>query len=207
MKTEYLKISPGSPEEERINRVVEALSNGGLVVLPTETVYGIGFDLESDIALNKIGAVKKERDAKPYTVCIPDSNWLSNYDIEEESRRNFSLIEDLMPGPITVVMAVKGRGKLGFRMPADNITRQVVYAFSKPIGLSSANLSYQIPARGAQEAIDYLWGAVDLIVDGGSPVFCVPSLVLELSLNPVEILRAGPPFVTEEVKKRLKGSG
>jgi len=203
MKTEYFKISSCFPEEERINHVVEILSNGGLVVLPTETVYGIGFDLESDIALNKIRVVKRERDAKPYTVCIPDLSWLDNYDIEEKSRKNFSLIEDLIPGPITAVMAVKGKDKLGFRIPANDITRQVVYAFSKPIGLSSANFSYQMPARGAQEAMDYLWGAVDLIIDGGSSVFCVPSLVLDLSLNPVEILRTGPPFVTEEVKKRL----
>ncbi|MDP8233422.1 MAG: L-threonylcarbamoyladenylate synthase [Candidatus Saelkia tenebricola] len=204
MRTECLKITPFNPEKGKIDFIIKVFSRGGIVVLPTETVYGVGFDLESDCALKKINNVKNQRDKKPYAVCIPDSSWIKNYDIEEQSLKNFSLIKDFLPGPITFIMTAKDKCKIGFRIPANNITQQVLFAFLKPIGLSSANMSHQTPARGVQEAIDYLWGKVDLIVDGGPSDLCVPSLVVDLSFSPIQILRSGPIFITQEVKKRFK---
>ena len=83
--------------------------------------------------------------------CIPEVSWLESFGIEEKSGRNFKLIEDLLPGPITFIVGLRGRGRSGFRIPANSITQKIVGSFSKPIYLSSANISASPPARSAQE--------------------------------------------------------
>ncbi len=204
MKTEYLKVDSYNPQQEIIDYLTKALRSGSLVVLPTETVYGIGFDPASARALDKIVLTKTNREGKPYSICVPEISWLDKYDITEISKANFSIIKDLLPGPITCIMEVRKQGLLGFRIPANTITKRVLSSFAKPLYLSSANASGELPARGVQEVIDALWGKVDIIVDGGCCQLCLPSLLLDLSRNPVKILRAGPPFVTLEAKKRFK---
>lgn len=202
MKTQYLKINPYQPEREKVKHVVEVLRDGGLVVLPTETVYGIAFDPDLKGAWEKIDQIKRGR-KKPYSLNLPNLDWLKRYQVDEYSMQCLDKIRDLLPGPITFILAVRDMGKVGFRIPDNLITQEVILAFSKPIYLPSANLSNEPPARNAQEAMDSLWGKVDLIVDGGGCKFCIPSLVLDLTENPVKILREGPPFVTEEVRRRF----
>ncbi|HEO64013.1 MAG TPA: Sua5/YciO/YrdC/YwlC family protein, partial [Candidatus Omnitrophica bacterium] len=166
MNTEYLKLNIFEPEKEKLEIIAQVLKKGGLVVLPTETVYGIGFDPDSNIAVQKMKAVKEARD-KPYSLCVPDLSWIDNYQVEEGSLSNLSLIKDLLPGPITFIVSVKNKGKIGFRIPLNRITQNGVEIFAKPIGLASANASGKMPASNAQEASDYLFGRVDLIIDGG----------------------------------------
>lgn len=203
MKTEYLKLDPYRPGREKVKYVAEVLRRGGLVVIPTETVYGIGFDPESKPALERIVQVKRNRNRKPYTLCLPSMEWLRKFSLAESSWNNLQAIRDLLPGPITFLLEVRGRGISGFRIPLNFIAQEIVRSFSKPINLSSANVSGETPARCVQEAIDSLWGKVDLILDGGFSPLCLPSLVLDLSRKPVKILREGPPFVTAEVKRRF----
>ncbi|MDD5613502.1 MAG: L-threonylcarbamoyladenylate synthase [Candidatus Omnitrophica bacterium] len=201
MNTEYLRLNIFEPERDKLEIIVQVLRTGGLVVLPTETVYGVGFDPDSEIAARKIKAVKETRE-KPYSLCIPDLSWIKSYQVEERSLSNLSVIEDLLPGPITFVLNIKNRGKIGFRIPLNKITQSAVEIFARPIALASANASDKIPASNAQEAFDYLLSKVDLIIDGGCSTLCVPSMVLDLTENPVKILREGPLFVNEEVRKR-----
>lgn len=203
MKTEYLKLNPYQPERESIEYAVRVIKEEGLVVLPTETVYGIGFDPESEIAWQKIREIKREREQKPYALHLASIEWLKNYDFDEYSLSNFGAISDLLPGPITFILGLKDKSKLGFRIPNNLITQKLIFFFSKPIYLPSANISGGVPARGVQEVIDNLWGKVDLILDGGSCQYCILSCVLDLTQNPVKILRAGPPFVTEEIRRRF----
>ena len=204
MKTEYLKINIFEPEKGKVKYIADILKNGGLVVLPTETVYGIGFKVDSEIAAQKIKAIKKQRQNKFYTLCLAELDWLQRYDLEQQSLKNLELMRDLLPGPITFILNLKDKTKVGFRIPANKITQAIVNYFSEPIYLSSANLSDLTPAKNAQEAIDALWGRVDVIVDGGCADLCFPSLILDLSQELVKILRAGPPFVTEEAKRRFQ---
>ncbi|MDP8216160.1 MAG: L-threonylcarbamoyladenylate synthase [Candidatus Kaelpia imicola] len=203
MNTEYLKLSIFDPEEGKLEKIVKVLSNEGLVVFPTETVYGIGFDTESKAAMDRIEAIKKERQDKPYSISIPDFSWIKDYRIDKDSLNRAHLIEDLLPGPITFIVKIEDGSKLGIRVPMNRITQDAITLFKKPIYLPSANISGGVPAKNAQEAMDCLWGRVDLIVDGGCCTLCVASLVLDLTQNPVKILREGPLFFTTEVKKRF----
>ncbi|HDI45910.1 MAG TPA: threonylcarbamoyl-AMP synthase [Candidatus Omnitrophica bacterium] len=203
MKTQYLKISPICPQAERIRLVVETLKAGGLVVLPTETVYGIGFDPDSPVARDKITRVKSQRDNKPYSWNLPDIDWLDNFNIRQDCLQRLKLIGNLLPGPITFIMCDHNGNKLGFRIPANSICRKIIQKFSKPIYLPSANPSNLRPACSAQEAMDMLWGEVDMIVDGGPSQMCLPSAVVDLTQSQVQLLRSGPPFVTAEILRRI----
>ena len=203
MKTQYLKISPIYPQAERIRLVVETLNTGGLVILPTETVYGIGFDPDSPGARDKISRIKFRRDNKPYSLNLPDIDWLNNFNIRQDCLQRLELIAELLPGPITFIMCDHNGNKLGFRIPANSICEEVIRNFSRPIYLPSANPSNLKPACSAQEAMDMLWGDVDMIVDGGPSQLCLPSAVVDLTQQQVQLLRSGPPFVTAEILRRI----
>ncbi len=203
MSTEYLKIDLFNPEEDKLKDIVRVLSSGGLVVFPTETVYGIGFDIESKVAMDRMEIIKKERQEKPYSISIPDLSWIKDYKLSNDSLNKLQLIRDLLPGPITFVVEREDKEKLGFRVPMNKITQSAITLFKKPIYLASANRSGGVPAKDAQEAMDNLRGEVDLIIDGGCCNLSVPSLVLDLTQNPVKILREGPLSSTTEVKKRF----
>lgn len=203
MKTRYLKITPFHLGEERINLAVEVLKNGGLVVLPTETVYGIGFDPDSEIAWEKIKKIKSQREGKPYSLNLATPEWLKKFNIRPDCLKRLELISDLIPGPVTFILVDDSGNKIGFRVPAQIICQEIIARFSRPIYLPSANFSNFKPACSAQEAMDMLWGMVDMVVDCGPSQLCLPSAVVDLSGDKVKLLREGPPFVTEEIKRRL----
>ncbi len=204
MKTEYLKISPLHPQEERIKLAVEVLRKGGLVVLPTETVYGIGFDPGSKIAWRKIARVKSQREGKPYSLNLAYPEWVKRFNINSKSLNRLEVIKDLIPGPVTFIVVDNEDRKIGFRIPDHLVCRSVIQRFSRPIYLSSANLSNLRPACSAQEAMDMLWGMVDMVIDSGPAQLCVPSAVVDLTGESVKLLREGPPFVTAEIIRRIK---
>ncbi|HDM08630.1 MAG: threonylcarbamoyl-AMP synthase [Candidatus Omnitrophota bacterium] len=205
MKTEYLKISPLHPQEERIKLAVEVLRNGGLVVLPTETVYGIGFDPDSEIAWRKIERVKSQRGRKPYSLNLAYPEWVKRFNIKSDSLNRLELIRDLIPGPVTFIVVDNEDRKIGFRIPDHLVCRSVIQGFSGPVYLPSANPSGLSPACSAQEAMDMLWGMVDMVIDSGPAQLCVPSAVVDLTAGSIKLLREGPPFVTAEITRRIKG--
>ncbi len=204
MNTSFLKLNIVNPEKDKLREAVKVLSHGGLVVLPTETVYGIGFDIKSEMARGKITDIKRERKEKPYSIAMPDFNWIEDYEIESMSLKRAYLIKDLLPGPLTFILNVGGKGKIGFRIPDNRITQDIITLFKKPIYLTSSNISDGVPALSFKEAVERLNGRVDLIINGGSFSLSRPSLVLDLTQNPVKILREGPTLFTEEVKKRFE---
>jgi L-threonylcarbamoyladenylate synthase len=203
MNTRSLRINIVKPEKDKLEKAVRVLSSGGLVVLPTETVYGIGFDIDSKMAMDKIAEIKKERRDKSYSVAIPDFNWIERYKIKDGSLKRALYLKDLLPGPLTFILEREDNSSIGFRVPDNKVTQRIITLFKKPIYLASANISGADPALSFKEAVDYLQGKVDLIVDGGNSCLLKPSLVLDLTQNPVKILREGSVNLTAEIKRRF----
>ncbi len=197
-----MKIGQGSISEAAV-----VVGKGGLVVYPTDTVYGLGTDPFNEKAVNRLFAAKG-RSAKPVPVLC--SSLQKATDLVELSVRGAELAREYWPGAFTIVAPLKkrlpsiltqGTGNLGVRVPAHRGCLSLISACGGWLTGTSANLSGQPSSRTAQEARIQLGDSVDLILDGGSLVGKESTVALVVG-DEVTILRGGPIGVREEMKRR-----
>ena len=129
-----------------ISKAVEVLKNGGTLIYPTETCYGIGVDATNQKAVDKLYEYKGFRGQKPFSMAVFDRKMAQEYVEINEMADN--LYRNYLPGPVTVVSASKGRvakgvesqwGSVGIRIPDHKIPIEIVKAYGKPITATSAN--------------------------------------------------------------------
>jgi L-threonylcarbamoyladenylate synthase len=185
------------PGSEAFDAVVEVLRDGGTVVLPTDTVYGIAALANDPSATAKLFALKGRPEEVPLAVLV-ESLAQAETIVEPPSPRAARVIERYWPGPLTVVLkcragarvALGGDGRTaGVRAPAHAFIREVAAAVG-PIATTSANRHGQPTPVTADEAASGLAGGVDLVIDGG-PLSGVPSTVIDGTVEALTILRAG----------------
>ncbi|HEX7576247.1 MAG TPA: L-threonylcarbamoyladenylate synthase [Candidatus Methanoperedens sp.] len=188
-----------------IQKASDIIKNNGIVIYPTETVYGIGANIFSNVALEKVFAIKKRDKDKPVSVAVSDFGMMENLVYIGEKEKRF--INRFLPGPVTVILKKKekvpdiltsGSELVGIRFPAHDTTIKLILLAGVPITSTSANISGEAPPkRVAQIKI-----AADYIIDGGD---CSgePSTVVDLVNG--KILRKGAKY--EEVKVALEDMG
>ncbi len=180
----YLEIHPENPEARKIQQVVEVLEQGGVIIYPTDTVYGIGCDINNDKAIQQVCRLKgiDPKKANLSFVCH-DLSHLSDY-TKPFDRSIYRLMNDKLPGPFTFILKASGevpkllRSKkktVGIRVPDNNIAREIVRALGRPILSTSLRLAdddplfedgYEYPTD--PEEIFHLMGKrFDLVVGGG----------------------------------------
>jgi len=202
-----MKIQPAT--EENIKKAAAMIRVGGVVVYPTETVYGIGCAPQIPEAAKRICFIKGRAD-KPLPLACSDT---------EEARRivEFSpaaerLAERFWPGPLTIVLPAKveysiwvthGAKTLGVRVPDHRVSRDLARLSGGVIITTSANKSEEPPAQTAGEAADKIGEGVDVILDSGRSPGGKPSTVLDLSGEQAWILRPGP-ITADQIKSVLK---
>jgi len=174
-----------------IEKAVSVLSHDGLVVYPTDTVYGLGADALSDEAILKVYAAKQRPMGMPISIAVADFEMLGAVCRPEPWMQAF--MEKFLPGPVTVVLPARncipeiltgGTGLIGLRIPAHDLARQIIGRFDAPITATSANLHGARDPRTRDEVtVPY-----ELFVDGGS-LPGTPSTVVDLPSR--KILRAG----------------
>ncbi|NJD52443.1 MAG: threonylcarbamoyl-AMP synthase [Candidatus Methanoperedens sp.] len=185
-----------------IRKASEIIRNNGIVVYPTETVYGVGANIFSDIALEKVFAIKKRDRDKPVSVAVSDLKMMEDLVYIGKKERHF--IEKFLPGPVTVLLKKKdkvpgvltsGSELVGIRFPAHETTIRLIQLAGVPITSTSANFSGEAPPR----RVDEIRVGADYIIDGGE---CKgePSTVVDLVNR--KIIRKGAQF--EEVKAALE---
>jgi L-threonylcarbamoyladenylate synthase len=192
---EIVQINADRPELELIRRACMLLEAGELVVVPTETVYGIACDPEH---LEKLYAAKERDRGKPVA-------WLAA-SLEQVAAlgANFgkhgrTLAEKYWPGPLTLILDTPN-GLTGFRVPAHEVPLALARAFGKPIALTSANKSGGADAVSAQEAFQTLENHVALLLDAGECSGKVPSTVVQCLEDEIKILREGA-VSSEEIER------
>ena len=191
------------------------LKNSGIVVLPTDTAYGLGVDATNHSAVRKLYRLKGRSFRKPVHVIV--ASLAQAKKIAEFDRRAEKVFKKFLPGPLTLVLPLKsnpfpnpshkgrgsttwkllsaGTGKIGVRMPKNKIAHDLVKKLGRPITATSANVSgqpgtYNISAIKKQFTHRRL--KPDLILDAGSLPRVQPSTVLDLSKKRARILRQGP---------------
>ncbi len=185
METKILKVdSPSSPLLEDAASVIKA---GGLVVFPTETVYGLGADALSSEAAKKIYAAKGRPSDNPLIIHISSPCEAENYAYTSDTY--YKIAKLFMPGPITVVMKSKAsvpletRGGLhtvAVRCPENPIANKLIALSGVPIAAPSANLSGSPSPTNVKHVIDDMMGRVDMIIDGGSSDFGLESTIVKI---------------------------
>jgi len=185
-----------------IKKASEIIRNNGIVIYPTETVYGIGANIFSNTALEKVFAIKKRDKDKPVSVAVSDIRMMEDLVYIWKNERFF--IEKFLPGPVTVVlkkrdlvpdMLTAGSELVGIRFPAHETTIKLIQLAGVPITSTSANFSGKAPPQ----RVDEVRVSADYIIEGGE---CKgePSTVVDLVNR--KIIRKGANF--EEVQAALE---
>lgn len=191
MKTIVLTVHPKFPELDSIADAVRVLRQGGLVIFPTETVYGVGADNTNPLAVDKLKQVKKRAENKPFALLVGSKKAL----IEHSALKTtvvYKLIEKYWPGPLTVVVPYRESGKnIGLRMPDHPVALRLTQEFGRPIAAPSANMEGNPAPVTCQEALAELDGKVDLALDGGEARIGIASTVVEVTESGIKIVREG----------------
>jgi tRNA threonylcarbamoyl adenosine modification protein (Sua5/YciO/YrdC/YwlC family) len=190
MNTKIVKPDPLKPEQKYIQEAAEVLSGGGLVIIPTETVYGIAANMLNKKTMERLYGIKKRPQDKPFSLHIDKKERM------EESARNipvaaYKLADKFWPGPLTMILRSKSQGTIGIRMPDNEIALKVIELAKIPVVCPSANISGRPPAINFAQAIKGLEGLVDFAIDGGATRLGVESTVVALTVEPLQILREG----------------
>jgi L-threonylcarbamoyladenylate synthase len=188
--------------ENSIKTAIEVLKSGGLVIYPTETLYGVGVDATNSRAVSKLTIYKNRPLGKPYSVAVKDAKMAEEYAKLNPAAKN--LFREFLPGPLTII--VKGKhllapgvesedGKLGIRLPDYKFVRDLVRQFGKPITATSANASYKKRPYKVLDILDNLSQKqkelIDLIVDAGTLPTRDPSTVIDTTFDEPVTLRQG----------------
>ncbi len=197
---EFIKIYETNPNPKQIAKAVEWLKRGGLIIYPTDTVYGLGCDITNTKALEKIARIKgvKLERANFSFVCADLSN-LSDY-VKQIDTPTFKILKRALPGPYTFILPgnnnlpkpFKKRKTVGIRVPDNNIARTLVEQLGNPIISTSIHDEDELVEYTTDpELILEKWNnIVDLVIDGGYGDN-VASTVIDLSTDTPEVLREG----------------
>ena len=195
-----VKIDPRNPDPGAIASAADIIRKGGLVIFPTETVYGIAANLLDKDAVDRLYKVKERPQGKPFTVHISDIKMIGSLGCEL-SKEALSLISRFWPGPLTIILRSADGGSVGFRMPANKIAFELIRAAGMPIIAPSANLSGKAAPTSAIDAMKDFEGKVDMALDGGKTDIGVESTVIDMTVDPPKVLREGA-IKTEELWRK-----
>lgn len=196
MKTEVIEVHPEYPDAKAIVYCARIIRQGGLVIFPTETVYGIAADFSNPQAMKRLREVKKRIDDKPFSILISQKGLISNY-TSSNNPVLYKLIDAYWPGPMTLIVPTREEGKtVGVRMPDHIIALRLVQESQCTIAAPSANLEGKEAPSTCQEALKDLEGLVDVAIDGGGARFGISSSVIDLTKDKPVVTRAG--VITQE---------
>lgn len=188
------------PNEQNLNLAAQTIKNGGLVAMPTETVYGLGANVYIASAVAKIFEAKQRPFFDPLISHIAEIDFLKTYAQTDE--RIISLAQKFWPGPLTMVLkrtdnnaaidlACSGLPNIAVRMPSHPVALSLIKKSGVPIVAPSANKFKSISPTTAQHVFDSLGERVDMILDGGACSVGVESTIIDVTGKNIVILRAG----------------
>lgn len=203
MKTEIIQLDPQFPDSKQIAHCAKIIRKGGLVVFPTETVYGIAANYLDAEAMRRLREVKKRSENKPFSILVSQRTLISNY-TSMQDQKLFKLIDAYWPGPLTIVVPSKQDGEtIGVRMPDHPIALKLVQESQCSIAAPSANIEGSSPPSTCQEALKDLDGLVDVAIDGGDARIGAGSSVVDMTKEHPTVLRES--VITQEDVNRVTG--
>jgi tRNA threonylcarbamoyl adenosine modification protein (Sua5/YciO/YrdC/YwlC family) len=201
MAAEFIKIHPENPEVRKISKVVEILQKGGIVIYPTDTIYGIGCDLMNRKSIERLCQIM---DIKPQKLDLSficqDLSQIATF-VRRMDTNVFKVLKKALPGPYTFIMESSSKvpkildinkKTVGIRIPNHNITQAIVTELSRPLITSSIKDDDLIKeyTTDPEEIYEDFKQRVDIVIDGGVGGN-VPSTVVDCTRENFEIIRKG----------------
>lgn len=199
MNTRYFTITDPARESAAVGQAAEILRRGGLLAIPTETVYGLGADGLNEDAVRHIFEAKGRPQDNPLILHIPDAGWLARY-CKNVPETAYRLAERFWPGPLTMILSkadcvplvtTGGLDTVGMRCPDHAVTRAIIAAAGVPVAAPSANTSGRPSCTSAVHVREDMDGRIDGVVDGGACRVGVESTIIDLTCTPPRLLRPG----------------
>ena len=199
--TMFLKIYPENPNPREIRKVVDCLQNGGIIIYPTDTIYGIGCDIFKPKAVERIteilGGIKKK---SAMTFICHDLSNLSDY-TKPIANNIFKVMKRTLPGPFTFILEANNnvpkivqssKKTIGIRVPDNNIIREIVRELGHPILSTSVKDDNEVVEYTTDPELIYekYGNLVDMVIDGGYGDN-VPSTVVDCTSGDIEVVREG----------------
>ena len=204
--TEHLRINPANPDMNAIQKVVTCLERGGIIIYPTDTVYGLGCDLTNQKAMEKLAALKgvKLKDAR-MAIVVFDLSQLANY--ANVDTPTFKILKRTLPGPFTFILNATNeipklfqnkRKTIGLRIPDNNIPREIVRILGNPITTTSVVDEDEILEYTTDPEMIYqnFKGKVDIVIDGGYGNN-IPSTIVDCTDYEPVLIRQGLGYLEE----------
>jgi L-threonylcarbamoyladenylate synthase len=194
-----LSIDSNAPDDKTLVLAAEVIQAGGLIVYPTETIYGIGSNALHSRGLLRIQALKRRAEARPILVIVPSIDAVDPLvsGIPPAARK---LMKAFWPGPLTLVFRAssavpeeltQGQGTIGIRVPSSKLCLRLLEMCECPITSTSANLSGETPLASIEEMKKVLTPGIDLYLDAGVLPASKPSTVVDITGEHPRILRDG----------------
>jgi len=196
-------------KDTQLKKAAKLVKKGGLIIYPTDTVYGLGCDPYNLQAVKKVFEVKGRKN-KPLPVLI--SSMKKALDLAYFTSEALKIVKKYWPGPLTIVLKRRENAPsflggdpslIGLRIPKHPVALKLIRLCGGSLIGTSANLTGKKPPTTVDEAIKQIGDKVDLIIDGGETVIGLGSTVLDLSTETPKILREGP-ITKEEISSLLK---
>ena len=191
--------------EQELNRTVHVLEQGGIVIFPTETVYGIGANAYKEEAVRRIYEVKNRPDEKPLSIMVSGINEIEKYAVIQSDVER-KIINNFMPGPITIILKKKlgvfdyissRKDTVGIRIPDNKIVLEILKKLKFPIVAPSANISGMPSGIDLKDILKDFDGKVDVCIDGGKAKIGEASTIVEVIDGKPVILRQGKITIDE----------
>jgi tRNA threonylcarbamoyl adenosine modification protein (Sua5/YciO/YrdC/YwlC family) len=194
-----VKIHPENPEPRFIRKAAEIMAAGGIVIYPTDTVYGLGCSVENKNAIERIYLIKRQRTDKPFSFVCSDLTHISEY--ARVSNLAFKTMKHLIPGPYTFILPagrmkalpkilVSKRKSVGIRVPDSRVAIDLVKALGHPILSTSVTTDDGEILNDPSMIGDHFNNIVDMIIDGGI-LTSDPSTILDLTEDTPVVVRQG----------------
>lgn len=192
-----LSINPDNPQPRNIQRVVDCLQQGGIIIYPTDTIYGLGCDIFNRKGIKKILQIKQRDNRKPFSFICSDLAEVANY--ARVSNFAFKIMKRHLPGPYTFVLEASKvvpdsvctkQKTVGVRIPDNSICQAIVRELGHPLITTSANISGEETLQDPLLIEENIGRLVDIVVDGGISLGDASS-VISLLDDKIEVLRQG----------------
>lgn len=189
----------------------QIIKQGGVVIFPTETVYGIGVSGLNEKAVKKLYEVKQRPIDKPISLLVSDMNMI-NQIAQDITDLEYKLMEEFFPGPFTIILKKKdivpnivtaNQNTVGIRMPESEIARKIVEYANVPIATPSANISGEPSGTNISVIMEKFEGKVDYIIDGGESKIGMASTIVKVINGVPHILRQGS--ISKEQIEKISG--
>jgi len=191
VKTKIIKVDYLNIKEKDLAEAARVIADGGLVIIPTETVYGIAADALNNKTMERLGKIKQRPDEKHYSFHIERKDRIEDF-ARNISIGAYKLIDKFWPGPLTIVLkSSKDNTTVGLRMPDDEVALKIIELAKVSVVCPSANISGAPAPLNFNEAIKDFDGLVDMAIDAGSVKLGIESTVVDLTVEPAKILREG----------------